>query len=110
MIVAIIRPEKLADVTTALETSGIKALTVTGVKGRGTQKGMTQQWRGREYEVDLLEKVKLEIVVTDDLMDKTIDTIMKSAWTGNIGDGKIFVMPVEATIRIRTGAGGEMAV
>ncbi|NIA03117.1 MAG: P-II family nitrogen regulator [Nitrospirae bacterium] len=110
MIVAIIRTEKLREVMDSLEAEGIKSLTVSSVKGRGAQKGVTQQWRGREYTVDLLEKTKLEIVVTDDLVDTTINAIMGSASVGDIGDGKIFVQNVENAIRIRTGTTGDPAI
>ncbi|MBE0522935.1 MAG: P-II family nitrogen regulator [Methanosarcinales archaeon] len=110
MVVAIIRTEKLHEVMDSLEAAGIKSLTASSVKGRGTQKGITQQWRGREYTVDLLEKTKLEIVVTDDLVDATINAIKGSATTGNIGDGKIFVQNVETAIRIRTGTTGDTAI
>jgi len=110
MVVAIIRTEKLHEVMDSLEAAGIKSLTTSSVKGRGTQKGVTQQWRGREYTVDLLDKTKLEIVVTDDLVDTTINTIKGSALTGDIGNGKIFILPVENAVRIRTGTTGDKAV
>ena len=103
MVVAIIRPEKLEDVKKALEEKGFIAMTVTEVKGRGEQKGITLQFRGRTMEVDLLQKVKIEIVVKDEDVDTVIDTIVKSARTGRYGDGKIFVLPVEKSVRIRTG-------
>lgn len=103
MVVAIIRPEKLEDVKKALEKRGFVAMTVTEVKGRGEQKGIKLQFRGREMEVDLLQKTKIEIVVKDEDVDAVIDTIVKSARTGRFGDGKIFVLPVEKSVRIRTG-------
>ncbi len=103
MVVAIIRPEKLDDVKKALENKGCVAMTVTEVKGRGEQKGIKLQFRGREMEVDLLPKVKIEIVVKDELVQKVVDTIMESARTGKIGDGRIFILPVEKSIKIRTG-------
>jgi nitrogen regulatory protein P-II 1 len=103
MVVAIIRPEKLEDVKKALEEKGFIAMTVTEVKGRGEQKGITLQFRGRTMEVDLLQKVKIEMVVKDDSVDEVIDIIVKSARTGRYGDGKIFVLPVEKSVRIRTG-------
>ncbi len=103
MVVAIIRPEKLEDVKKALEERGFVAMTVTEVKGRGEQKGIKLQFRGREMEVDLLQKTKIEIVVKDEDVDAVIDTIVKSARTGRFGDGKIFVLPVEKSVRIRTG-------
>ena len=103
MVVAIIRPEKLEDVKKALEEKGFVAMTVTEVKGRGEQKGIKLQFRGREIKVDLLQKVKIEMVVKDEDVDAVIDTIVKSARTGRYGDGKIFVLPVEKSVRIRTG-------
>jgi len=103
MVVAIIRPEKLEDVKKALEEKGFIAMTVTEVKGRGEQKGIKLQFRGRTMEVDLLQKVKIEMVVKDEDVDAVIDTIVKSARTGRYGDGKIFVLPIEKSVRIRTG-------
>jgi nitrogen regulatory protein P-II 1 len=103
MVVAIIRPEKLESVKKALEAKGFVAMTVTEVKGRGEQKGITLQFRGRTMEVDLLSKVKIEMVVRDEDVDAVIDTIVKNARTGRYGDGKIFVLPVEKSVRIRTG-------
>jgi nitrogen regulatory protein P-II 1 len=103
MVVAVIRPEKLESVKKALEAKGFVAMTVTEVKGRGEQKGITLQFRGRTMDVDLLSKVKIEIVVRDEDVDAVIDTIVKSARTGRYGDGKIFVLPVEKSVRIRTG-------
>ena len=102
-IEAIIRHNKLDDVKIALDEAGYASMTVTEVKGRGRQKGMVQQWRGREYCVDLLPKVKVEIVVPDDHLAKVLDFIKTSASTDNIGDGKIFVIPIESAMRIRTG-------
>lgn len=103
MIVAVIRPEKLECVKKALENEGFVAMTVTEVKGRGEQKGIKLQFRGREIEVDLLQKVKIEIVVRGEDVERVIDTIVSSARTGKYGDGKIFVIPVEEVVRIRTG-------
>lgn len=103
MIQAIVRPSKLEDVKKALEAGGYTSLTTLEVKGRGRQKGIKQIWRGEEYVVDMLPKVKLEVVVSDEKEDEAVEIIRKSAYTGNIGDGKIFVLPVEKTIRIRTG-------
>ncbi len=103
MVVAIIRPEKFEDVKKALEDRGYVGMTVTEVKGRGEQKGITLQFRGRTMEVDLLQKTKIEMVVNDDEVDKVIDVIVKSARTGRFGDGRIFVVPVEKSVRIRTG-------
>ena len=103
MVLAIIRPEKLEDVKRALEEKGFVAMTVVEVKGRGEQKGIRLQFRGRELEVDLLPKMIVFLVVKDDDVDAVIDTITKSARTGRYGDGKIFVIPVEKSVRIRTG-------
>lgn len=103
MIQAIIRPNKIEDVKKALDDAGYTSLTSIEVKGRGRQKGITQMWRGEEYKVDMLPKVKLEVVVPSDKEDEVVEIIRKSAYTGNIGDGKIFVLPVEKVIRIRTG-------
>jgi len=103
MIQAIIRPGKVEDVKKALDDAGYTSLTTIEVKGRGRQKGITQMWRGEEYKVDMLPKVKVEVVVQDEKEDEVIELIRKSAHTGNIGDGKIFVLPVEKTVRIRTG-------
>jgi len=102
MIQAIIRPEKLEDVKRALEEKGFIALTIIDVKGRGEQKGITLQYRGKKVEVDLLPKVKIEIVVKDGEAETAISTIRASARTGKIGDGKIFVLPVEMMARVRT--------
>ena len=103
MVLAIIRPEKLEDVKRALEEKGFVAMTVTEVKGRGEQKGITLQFRGRTMEVDLLQKTEIFLVVKDEDVDTVIDTIVKSARTGRYGDGKIFILPVEKSVRIRTG-------
>ena len=102
-IEAIIKPYKLDEVREALSDIGVSGLTVTEVKGFGRQKGHTELYRGAEYVVDFLPKVKIEIVIADDLVDTAIDSIIKAAHTGKIGDGKIFVMPVEQVVRIRTG-------
>jgi nitrogen regulatory protein P-II 1 len=103
MIQAIIRPSKIEDVKRALDDAGYTSLTSIEVKGRGRQKGITQMWRGEEYKVDMLPKVKLEVVVPADKEDEVVEIVRKSAYTGSIGDGKIFVLPVEKVIRIRTG-------
>jgi nitrogen regulatory protein P-II 1 len=102
MIQAIIRPEKLDDVKRALEEKGFVALTIIDIKGRGEQKGITLQYRGKKMEVDLLPKVKIEIVVKDEEAETAISTIRAFARTGRIGDGKIFVLPVEMMARVRT--------
>ncbi|MBN2234276.1 MAG: P-II family nitrogen regulator [Opitutales bacterium] len=109
-IVAIIKPFKLEEVKEALSEIGIEGMTVTEVKGFGRQKGHTEIYRGSEYSVDFLPKVKIEIAVSDDLVKKTVETIVNSAKTGKIGDGKVFVLPLEDTIRIRTGEDGEEAL
>lgn len=107
---AIIKPFKLDDVRQALSDIGINGMTVSEVKGFGRQKGHTEFYRGAEYVVDFLPKVKLEIVVADDTLETVIETISKAAHTGKIGDGKIFVMPAERVVRIRTSEEGEDAI
>ena len=110
LIQAIIKPFKLDDVREALTEIGITGMTAIEVKGFGRQKGHTELYRGAEYVVDFLPKMKLEIVTTDDKVEAVIDAILKAAQTGKIGDGKIFVLPVEQAIRIRTGEEGSDAV
>jgi len=110
LIVAIIKPFKLEEVKEALSEIGIEGMTVTEVKGFGRQKGHTEIYRGSEYSVDFLPKVKIEIAVSDDLAKKAVETIVSSAKTGKIGDGKVFVLPLEESIRIRTGEEGEDAL
>ncbi|AOU98978.1 transcriptional regulator [Acidihalobacter yilgarnensis] len=107
---AIIKPFKLDEVRAALMEIGIAGITVTEVKGFGRQKGHTELYRGAEYVVDFLPKIKLEVVVGDDQLDASIDAIVSAAHTGKIGDGKLFVTPVERIIRIRTGEEGEAAI
>jgi nitrogen regulatory protein P-II 1 len=107
---AIVKPFKLDDVKESLKEIGIQGLTVTEVKGFGRQKGHTELYRGAEYVIDFLPKIKLEIVVSDDMVSKVIDAIIDSAKTGKIGDGKIFVLPMEEVIRIRTGERGDDAL
>ena len=107
---AIIRHFKLEDVKNALSEDGISGMTITEVRGFGRQKGHTEMYRGTEYAVDFVPKVKLEVVVDNDSLQKVIDTIMRSAQTGQIGDGKIFVTDLADTIRIRTGETGEEAL
>lgn len=109
-IEAIIRHFKLDDVKTALNEQGIKGMTVTEVRGFGRQKGHTETYRGTEYTVDFVPKVKLEIVVRNGDLQRVLDAIMRSAQTGQVGDGKIFVSTLDETIRIRTGETGEEAV
>jgi len=110
MVVAIIKPFKLDDVREALSEAGIHGMTVTEVKGYGRQKGHTELYRGAEYVVDFLPKVKLEAAIADDLVDKIIEAISKAANTGKIGDGKIFVYNLEQVVRIRTGETGTDAL
>jgi nitrogen regulatory protein P-II 2 len=110
LVTAIIKPFKLDDVREALAEIGVQGITVSEVKGFGRQKGHTELYRGAEYVVDFLPKVKIEIVTGDDTLDAVIEAVSKSARTGKIGDGKIFVVGVEQAIRIRTGETGEEAV
>jgi nitrogen regulatory protein P-II 1 len=110
LIIAIIKPFKLEEVKDALSAIGIEGMTVTEVKGFGRQKGHTEIYRGSEYTVDFLPKVKIEIVVTDELVTKAIEAIVKAAKTGKIGDGKVFVLPIEEAVRIRTDERGDVAV
>jgi nitrogen regulatory protein P-II 2 len=110
LVTAIIKPFKMDDVRLALSEIGVQGITVTEVKGFGRQRGHTELYRGAEYVVDFLPKLKLEIAVAESQVDATIDAILKSASTGKIGDGKIFVSPLEQVIRIRTGETGEEAV
>ncbi len=109
-IEAIIKPFKLDEVKEALHGIGIQGMTVTEVKGFGRQKGHTELYRGAEYVVDFLPKIKVEIAVSDEMADKAVEAIVQAANTGRIGDGKIFVLPVEEAIRIRTGERGSDAV
>ena len=107
---AIIKPFKLDDVKDALNGIGINGMTITEVKGFGRQKGHVEVYRGTEYEVNFLPKVKIEVVIPDSIIDKVISTIIDKAKTGNIGDGKIFIYSLEDVIRIRTGDKGEAAI
>jgi nitrogen regulatory protein P-II 1 len=109
-IEAIIKPFKLEEVKSELQAIGISGMTITEVKGHGRQKGHKEIYRGAEYNVDLIPKIKIEIVVSSEMSAKVVDTLMKSARTGKIGDGKIFIMPIEDVIRIRTGESGEGAI
>lgn len=109
-ILAIIRPDKLEEVKQALEDIGCHGLTVKEVRGRGRQLGITESYRGHDYKVDLLPKTEIEIVTTEQLIDNIVQTIVKTAQTGDIGDGKIFISPIEEVIRIRTGERGEKAI
>ena len=110
MVMAIIKPFKLDDVREALSDAGVAGITVTEVKGFGRQKGHTELYRGAEYVVDFLPKVKVEMILADAMVERAIEAIVKAARTGKIGDGKIFVTAVEQVIRIRTGESGEAAV
>jgi nitrogen regulatory protein P-II 1 len=107
---AIIKPFKLDEVKEALHEVGIQGITVTEIKGFGRQKGHTELYRGAEYVVDFLPKIRLDVVVSDDMVDKVVEAIVSSASTGRIGDGKIFILPLEEAIRIRTGERGPDAV
>jgi len=110
LVVAIIKPFKLDDVRAALSEIGIQGMTVCEVKGFGRQKGHTELYRGAEYVVDYIPKVKIEIAVDDERLDAAIDAVIEAARTGKIGDGKIFVMPLENAIRVRTGETGAGAL
>jgi nitrogen regulatory protein P-II 1 len=109
-IEAIIRPEKLEEVRRALEKAGCSGLMISEIEGHGKQKGVVQQWRGEKYKVELLAKIKIDIVVSDKDLERIVNTIMEKAKTGDIGDGKIFVSNVENAVRIRTGESGESAL
>ena len=107
---AIVRPFKVDDVREALSELGVRGMTLSEVKGCGRQKGHTELYRGSEYHIDFLPKMKIEIVVADSLVDKVVDTILKTAKTGQVGDGKIFVYPIDDVVRVRTGESGEDAI
>ena len=107
LILSIIRPHRLQDVKEALSEIGVAGLTVTDVRGAGRQKGQVERYRGSEYSIDLLAKCKIEVVVADDQCEEAIQAIRKGAYTGEIGDGKIFIFPIEDSMRIRTGERGE---
>ena len=109
-IEAIIKPFKLDDVKEALNEIGVQGMTISEVKGYGRQRGHKEVYRGAEYVVDFIPKIKIEIVVETDMVDKTVKTIIQSAKTGKIGDGKIFVLPTEQVIRVRTGEKGKDAI
>ncbi len=110
LITAVIKPFKLDDVRTALSEVGVQGMTVTEVKGFGRQKGHTELYRGAEYVVDFLPKVKIELALDDSMVDQVVETISQAAQTGKIGDGKIFISPLDEIIRIRTGETGPDAV
>lgn len=110
LITAVVKPFKLDDVRAALSDVGVQGMTVTEVKGFGRQKGHTELYRGAEYVVDFLPKVKIELAVDDSMVDQAVEAILKAAQTGKIGDGKIFISPLDEIIRIRTGETGSDAV
>ncbi|HOS98489.1 MAG TPA: P-II family nitrogen regulator [Deltaproteobacteria bacterium] len=109
-IEAIIKPFRLDDVKNELQSIGISGMTITEVKGHGRQKGHKEIYRGAEYNVDLIPKIKLELVIPDSMTDSVVQSIVKAARTGKIGDGKIFIMPVDDIVRIRTGETGDVAI
>jgi len=109
-IEAIIKPFKMDDVKEALNEIGVQGMTITEVKGYGRQKGHKEIYRGAEYIVDFVPKIKLEIVVSEDLAESVVETIQKSAHTGKLGDGKIFIVPIEQAVRVRTGEKGQDAI
>lgn len=110
LITAVIRPSRLDEVKNSLEELGVHGLTVTEVRGHGRQKGHTEVFRGKEYVVDLLPKIRLEIALPDEKVDQTVEAIERSSKTGDVGDGKIFVLPIEECVRIRTGERGDDAL
>jgi nitrogen regulatory protein PII len=110
IIYAIVRPHRLQDVKEALADVGVVGMTVTDVRGAGRQKGQVERYRGSEYSIDLLAKVKIEVAVLDDQCEEVVQAIRKAAYTGEIGDGKIFILPLEDSIRVRTGERGEDSV
>ena len=109
-IEAVIKPFKLDEVKEALQELGVQGMTVIEAKGYGRQKGQTELYRGAEYVVDFLPKVRIEVILADDMVDRAVEAVIRAARTGKIGDGKIFVTPVEQVIRIRTGESGESAI
>ena len=109
-IEAIIRPFRLDDVREALAEVGVKGMTLTEVKGYGRQKGHTELYRGSEYQIDFLPKIKLEVVVPEKMVDRVVETILKAAKTGQVGDGKIFISSIDDVVRVRTGESGEDAL
>jgi nitrogen regulatory protein P-II 2 len=110
MVSAVIRPHRLQDVKEALADIGVVGLTVTDVRGAGRQKGQVERYRGSEYSIDLLAKVKIEVAILDAQCEEVVQAICRAAYTGEIGDGKIFVMPLEDSIRVRTGERGEDSI
>ena len=110
LIVAVIKPFKLTDVKEALKNAGVQGMTLTEVNGFGRQRGHTEVYRGAEYEIDFVPKIRLEVLVDDEQTDDVVDAIVSSAVTGKIGDGKVWVVPVEAAVRVRTGERGKDAI
>jgi nitrogen regulatory protein P-II 1 len=110
LVVAVVKPHKLDEVKEALKKVGVQGLTVTEAQGFGRQRGHTEVYRGAEYTIDLVPKVRIELVVEDELVREVVDAITQSAWTGKIGDGKVWVLPVEEIVRIRTGERGSDAI
>jgi nitrogen regulatory protein PII len=110
IVSAVIRPHRLQDVKNALSVAGIVGLTVTDVRGAGRQKGQIERYRGSEYNMDLIPKVKIEVAIEDDQVETVVQAIRNSAYTGEIGDGKIFIMPLDDSMRIRTGDRGESSL
>ena len=110
LVTAIVKPFTLDDVKTALEEAGVLVMTVSEIQGYGRQKGHTEVYRGAEYSVDFVPKVRIEVVVDDSIVDKVVDAVVRSARTGKIGDGKVWVSPVETIIRVRTGERGTDAL
>jgi nitrogen regulatory protein PII len=110
MICAIFRPHRLQDVKEALADLGVVGMTVTDVRGAGRQKGQVERYRGSEYTIDLLAKIKIDVAVLDDQCEEVVQAIRKAAYTGEIGDGKIFILPLEDSVRVRTGERGEDSI
>jgi nitrogen regulatory protein PII len=110
MVYAILRPHRLQDVKDALADLGVVGMTVTDVRGAGRQKGQVERYRGSEYTIDLLAKIKIEVAVLDDQCEEVVQAIRRSSYTGEIGDGKIFILPLEDSIRVRTGERGEDSI
>ncbi len=110
MVLGIIRPHRLQDVKEALADIGVVGMTVTDVRGAGRQKGQVERYRGSEYSIDLLAKIKIEVAVLDEQCEEVVQAIRKAAYTGEIGDGKIFILPLEDSIRVRTGERGEDSI
>ena len=110
IVSAVVRPHRLQDVKNALSIAGVVGLTVTDVRGAGRQKGQIERYRGSEYQMDLIPKVKIEVAIEDDQVETVVQAIRNSAYTGEIGDGKIFIMPLDDSMRIRTGDRGESSL